>query len=512
MATGRRAVVLPMFPLGTVLFPHALLPLHVFEPRYRALVEALPRRASPSSASCSSNAARRSVAATPASTSAPSRASSRRASPTTVATRSCTVGTRRAAGRPAGSTTTRTRAPRSRSSTSRAAPATSARELRGDVASRLLVACSRSRPSSATRSRRHVELDDDPVRASFEACAPAPIGPLDAQRSSRSTTRASASSGSGDARRAAHGAAGHLGPELRRRLGSHVERTGPARRRRSRVSGWILTRHARRARSGEGARRGADPGAAAPRSTARTTATTPSSARLRPAPGRHRIRHVRAGEGPRHPRRPRGRAGRDRSRDRAHRERHLRDRRGDRRADRPGPARGGPGGPHQRRHRPATATERRRARPPHGAAPVPLPDPTPTEGARHGVRDRQAGAVDGGSRVQGRGRPHQGVRRGDERPDRPRTSTASRAARVRGRADLGHDRRRDGRRSSPPEVLMLVVHGEQDMRLHKPITPGMVLQLQGRGGRHPREAERHDGRRQGRVHATRPATSSPSST
>ena len=30
---------LPMFPLGTVLFPHAALPLHVFEPRYRALVE-----------------------------------------------------------------------------------------------------------------------------------------------------------------------------------------------------------------------------------------------------------------------------------------------------------------------------------------------------------------------------------------------------------------------------------------------------------------------------------------
>ena len=29
---------IPMFPLGTVLFPGALLPLHVFEPRYRALV------------------------------------------------------------------------------------------------------------------------------------------------------------------------------------------------------------------------------------------------------------------------------------------------------------------------------------------------------------------------------------------------------------------------------------------------------------------------------------------
>ena len=28
----------PMFPLGTVLFPHAVIPLHVFEPRYRALV------------------------------------------------------------------------------------------------------------------------------------------------------------------------------------------------------------------------------------------------------------------------------------------------------------------------------------------------------------------------------------------------------------------------------------------------------------------------------------------
>ncbi len=30
--------VLPMFPLGTVLFPHAVLPLHVFEPRYRVMM------------------------------------------------------------------------------------------------------------------------------------------------------------------------------------------------------------------------------------------------------------------------------------------------------------------------------------------------------------------------------------------------------------------------------------------------------------------------------------------
>jgi Lon protease-like protein len=32
------ADVTPMFPLGTVLFPSAYLPLHVFEPRYRELV------------------------------------------------------------------------------------------------------------------------------------------------------------------------------------------------------------------------------------------------------------------------------------------------------------------------------------------------------------------------------------------------------------------------------------------------------------------------------------------
>ena len=33
--------VSPMFPLGTVLFPSMVLPLHVFEPRYRAMVEDL---------------------------------------------------------------------------------------------------------------------------------------------------------------------------------------------------------------------------------------------------------------------------------------------------------------------------------------------------------------------------------------------------------------------------------------------------------------------------------------
>src|SRR4051794_19374446 len=34
---------LPMFPLGTVLFPYATLPLHVFEPRYRMMVRTVLR-------------------------------------------------------------------------------------------------------------------------------------------------------------------------------------------------------------------------------------------------------------------------------------------------------------------------------------------------------------------------------------------------------------------------------------------------------------------------------------
>jgi uncharacterized protein len=35
---GMPGTRLPMFPLGAVLFPHASMPLHVFEPRYRALM------------------------------------------------------------------------------------------------------------------------------------------------------------------------------------------------------------------------------------------------------------------------------------------------------------------------------------------------------------------------------------------------------------------------------------------------------------------------------------------
>lgn len=38
MTAGGGPLPLPMFPLGTVLFPHMDLPLHVFESRYRALM------------------------------------------------------------------------------------------------------------------------------------------------------------------------------------------------------------------------------------------------------------------------------------------------------------------------------------------------------------------------------------------------------------------------------------------------------------------------------------------
>jgi uncharacterized protein len=39
--------LLPLFPLGTVLFPGALLPLHIFEPRYRLLIRRCLERRRP---------------------------------------------------------------------------------------------------------------------------------------------------------------------------------------------------------------------------------------------------------------------------------------------------------------------------------------------------------------------------------------------------------------------------------------------------------------------------------
>src|SRR2546427_5367817 len=39
--------LLPLFPLGSVLFPGALLPLHIFEPRYRLLIRRSVERERP---------------------------------------------------------------------------------------------------------------------------------------------------------------------------------------------------------------------------------------------------------------------------------------------------------------------------------------------------------------------------------------------------------------------------------------------------------------------------------
>ena len=39
--------LLPLFPLGTVLFPGALMPLHIFEPRYRLLIRRCSERQRP---------------------------------------------------------------------------------------------------------------------------------------------------------------------------------------------------------------------------------------------------------------------------------------------------------------------------------------------------------------------------------------------------------------------------------------------------------------------------------
>lgn len=41
MVTDASLSTIPLFPLGTVLFPGVVLPLHIFEPRYRALVRRL---------------------------------------------------------------------------------------------------------------------------------------------------------------------------------------------------------------------------------------------------------------------------------------------------------------------------------------------------------------------------------------------------------------------------------------------------------------------------------------
>ena len=86
--------IVPLFPLpNVVLFPDVPLPLHVFEPRYRALVRTRSARTARSASHCSSRATRPTTTAARRSTrSAASARSSRRSGSTTAASTSCCRG------------------------------------------------------------------------------------------------------------------------------------------------------------------------------------------------------------------------------------------------------------------------------------------------------------------------------------------------------------------------------------------------------------------------------------
>ena len=175
----RGARTLPMFPLGSVLFPHAELPLHVFEARYRALTEAclagdgefgvvLIERGSEVGGGDS-----RFSVGTVARIVAAGRLPDGRYLLATVGTRRLRVREwlpdepyPRAAvellGEPA--------------------PAADAVDARADVERLLKRVLAMAAELGEAPQAVGVDLDDDPVQAGYEASAAAPIGPLDAQR------------------------------------------------------------------------------------------------------------------------------------------------------------------------------------------------------------------------------------------------------------------------------------------------------------------------------------------
>jgi uncharacterized protein len=168
-----------MFPLGSVLFPHAELPLHVFEARYRALTEAclagdgefgvvLIERGS----EVGGGDTRFSVG-TVARIVAAGRLPDGRYLLATVGTRRLRVREwlpdepyPRAAvellGEPA--------------------PSGGALDTRADVERLLKRVLAMAAELGEAPQAVGVDLDDDPVQAGYEAAAAAPIGPLDAQR------------------------------------------------------------------------------------------------------------------------------------------------------------------------------------------------------------------------------------------------------------------------------------------------------------------------------------------
>jgi uncharacterized protein len=168
-----------MFPLGSVLFPHAELPLHVFEPRYRALTEAclagdgefgvvLIERGNEVGGGDT-----RFAVGTVARIVAAGRLPDGRYL-------LATVGTRRL----------RVRDwlpddPYPRAEVELIDEPTlqaDAQEARTEVERLLKRVLAMAAELGETPQAVGVELDDDPVQAGFEAAAAAPIGPLDAQR------------------------------------------------------------------------------------------------------------------------------------------------------------------------------------------------------------------------------------------------------------------------------------------------------------------------------------------
>jgi Lon protease-like protein len=168
-----------MFPLGSVLFPHAQLPLHVFEPRYRALTEA-----------CLAGDGEFGVVLI-------ERGSEVGGGDTRFSVG--TVARIAAAGRlpdgryllaAVGTHRLRVREWLDDDPFPRAdvelldepAPPADADEIRAEVERLLVRVLAMSAELGESPPAIDVELDDDVAQAAFEAAAAAPIGPLDAQR------------------------------------------------------------------------------------------------------------------------------------------------------------------------------------------------------------------------------------------------------------------------------------------------------------------------------------------
>jgi Lon protease-like protein len=168
-----------MFPLGSVLFPHAELPLHVFEPRYRALAEAclagdgefgvvLIERGS----EVGGGDTRFSIG-TVARIVAAGRLPDGRYLLATVGTRRLRV------------RTWLPEDPFPRAEVELLAETDAqpeAHDTRAEVERMLKRVLAMAAELGESPQAVGVELDDDPVQAGFQAAAAAPIGPLDAQR------------------------------------------------------------------------------------------------------------------------------------------------------------------------------------------------------------------------------------------------------------------------------------------------------------------------------------------